>query len=100
MTKWALIVVLVWGAFTAARGGDEESIWSALVFATNQEHPKEPASDLLAFKTKLENVFGYNQFELLSKHRELIDDPNEHWLIPGKDFSLRVDSKKASKSVY
>jgi len=28
---------------------------------------------------------------------ELMDSPDEHWLIPRKDFFLSVDSKKSEK---
>jgi hypothetical protein len=45
----------------------------------------------------LKNIFGYDQFELLGQHTESIDSPTEHWLIPGQDFSLRVNCKKAAK---
>ncbi len=75
----------------------EDSIWSALVLATNDEHPKEASPQLEKYYPKLKRIFGYNQFELLGEHMELMDSPYEHWLIPRKDFSLLVDSKEAEK---
>ncbi len=73
------------------------SVWSGLVLATNEDHPKEAPLELRKFKTKLENVFGYNQLELIGQHTESMDDPLEHWLIPSKNFCLRVDAKPLSK---
>jgi hypothetical protein len=75
----------------------EDSIWSALVLATNDEHPKEAVPELQKYYQKLKHIFGYNQFELLGQHLELMNNPDEHWLIPRKDFSLHVDSQKAVK---
>src|SRR6266568_4404515 len=93
------VVVAVLSACASARAADE-SIWSALILATNEDHPKPPPAELAHCATKLENVFGYNQLEMINSHTELMDDPNEHWLIPSKDFPLRVDSKQLSKSEY
>src|SRR2546428_8869579 len=83
----------------AARAADA-SVWSGLVFATNEEKPCEAPPELRKFKTKLENVFGYNQFELIGQHAEVMDEPREQWLIPSKNFCLRVESKTASKCGY
>ena len=74
-----------------------DSIWSALVLATNDEHPRPPEPALEKYYQKLKRIFGYNQFELLGEHLEMMDSPYEHWLIPRKDFSLHVDSEKAVK---
>lgn len=71
----------------------EESVWCGLILATNSERPSGPPVEIVKFKTKLENVFGYNQFELIGQHTELMDSPSERWLIPSKDFCLRVVSK-------
>lgn len=76
----------------AARAADA-SVWSALVFASNEDHPKSAPAELQKFAAKLESVFGYNQFELIGQHTELMDAPSERWLIPSKDFSLRVASQ-------
>jgi hypothetical protein len=75
----------------------EDSIWSGLVLGTNEEHPKEASSGLEKYYTKLKSIFGYNQYELMGQHTEMMNSPYEHWLIPRKDFSLCVDSKKSEK---
>lgn len=96
------IVLLAIFAFILPRAvpAAEPSVWTGLVLATNVPHPKEAPLELRKFKTKLEKVFGYNQVELIGQHTELMDDPSEHWLIPSKSFSLRVDSRIAEKSCY
>ncbi len=39
---------------------------------------------------KLKNIFGYNQYELIGESSAKMDDPDERWLAPSKDFSLSV----------
>ena len=80
-----------------------EVVWSGLVYATNQDAPAELPrglpKELDGFATRLQRVFGYNHFELLSDHRELMDKKAEGWLLPGKGFYLRVDAtESATKS--
>lgn len=94
----AALFALAAGPRTARAAGP--SIWSALVCATNEEHPKEAPPELRKFESKLKNVFGYNQFELVGQHTERMDDPAERWLIPSKDFSLHVTSQTAAGNGY
>lgn len=68
-------------------------IWSAVVLATNEENPAGAPDQLATIEGKLKSVFGYNQFELVGQHIELMDQPSERWLIPSKVFCLRVNSK-------
>jgi len=77
-------------------GEAKASIWSGLVLATNEAHPAEIPSELKQYSSQLKNIFGYNQYELMGQHVELMDSPTEHWLVPSKDFSLHVESKKAT----
>jgi hypothetical protein len=65
-------------------------IWSGLVLATNNAHPAQPPERLRTVAGKLKNIFGYNQFEIIGEYSEKMDDPNESWLIPSKDFYLSV----------
>jgi len=91
LTLWSAVLPLF---------GAGDTVWSGLILATNSEHPSEVPVEITKFKTKLENVFGYNQFELIGQHTELMDSPNERWLIPSKDFSLRVVSKTKGGTGY
>jgi hypothetical protein len=98
----ALFLVLLARASTAF-GGEPASpavvssgtqptaaIWSALVLATNDAHPAAAPAKLGKYAAKLKNIFGYNQFELIGEHSERMDEPNEGWLVPSKDFCLSV----------
>ena len=78
----------------------DASIWSGLVLATNEAHPKESSAELHKYKEKLANIFGYNHFELINSHAELMDDPYECWLVPSKDFSLRVGTHNNQEHIY
>ena len=75
-------------------------VFSALVLATNSEIPSQPAPELAPLVPKLKSIFGYNHFELVGSHTELMDDPNEHWLVPSKMFSLSIKSKREKKPSY
>ena len=84
------------------RAGQEDHIWSAVILATNSPAPKAPPAELVEAEPKLKRVFGYNQFEVVGSSTELIDEENEHWLTPGKSFSLSVNTHRptASDGVY
>lgn len=83
-----------------AKAGDFPAVWSGLVLATNEDHPAETPPALRRFKSKLEGVFGYNQFELIGEHTEKMDDLTERWLIPSKMFFLRVATKVSTEHTY
>lgn len=95
-----LVFILIAFGAAANRGVAGEKVWSGLILATNEDNPTEAPPEIAKFKAKLENVFGYNQLELIGSHTELMDDPDEQWLIPSKDFCLRVMSKTKGKSGY
>lgn len=78
----------------------DPTVWSALLLGTWEDHPKEPPAELRKFNTKLENVFGYNQFELIGQHAEVMDDPRERWLIPSRNFCLSVQTKTGARTGY
>jgi hypothetical protein len=67
-------------------------IWSGLILATNGAHPGEPPEHLRKVAGKLRNIFGYNQFEVIGESSQRMDDANERWLIPSKDFYMSVRS--------
>jgi hypothetical protein len=55
---------------------------------------------LRKYALKLKDIFGYNQFELIGEYSEKMDDPNERWLIPSKDFCLSVKTHNAPGERY
>lgn len=77
-----------------------ETIWSALIYATNEKKPIPAPKQLAELSQKLESVFGYNQIQLLSEHRCPMKDESQKWLLPGKPFSLSVHSEPPSPQGY
>jgi hypothetical protein len=81
-----------------ARAGDPSPapqhprIWSSLILATNDAHPTQPPEHLRPVAGKLHNIFGYNQFQVIGESSQKIDDANERWLVPSKDFYMSVRS--------
>jgi hypothetical protein len=96
--------LLAWLSCSAiAAGGDSSPppgprIWSGVVLATNGAHPGQAPERLRKYATKLKNIFGYNQYELIGESSAKMDDPNERWLVPSKDFSLSVQNHNESGS--
>ena len=85
------------GLLSAPKAHSEESIWTGLVLASNEEHPKAAAPELEKYWNKLRNIFGYNEYELLGQRSETLTGPGEHWIIPRKDFFLCVTSRLSEK---
>lgn len=75
-----------------------DRIWSAVVLATNEATPANVPGELATIEDKLKSVFGYNQFEMVGQHVELMGQPSERWLVPSKVFCLRVNSKRGGKN--
>ncbi|MGB8353216.1 MAG: hypothetical protein WCD79_04960 [Chthoniobacteraceae bacterium] len=94
---FVLAVALVAGMCLAPASRADETVWSGLVLATTVEHPAEAPLELKKYAGQLKDIFGYNQYQLMGQHVEVMDSPSEHWLIPSKDFSLCVTARKASK---
>ncbi len=75
---------------SAAEGRGADRIWTALVLATQETPPREVAPELEPFVNGLKTVFGYNSFYLLGDKRKRIGKGTEEWLVPTKEFSLRM----------
>lgn len=97
-----LFAILFFGsAFLAsenarAAGGEYPTVWTGVVLATTEAKPAAMLEKLAPFAPKLENIFGYNHFALLGEHTEIMDDPHEHWLVPGHAFSLMAASERST----
>jgi hypothetical protein len=65
-------------------------IWSGLVLATNPAHPGQSSERLRKYSEKLKHIFGYNQFDLIGEYSDKVDDRNERWLVPSKEFYMSV----------
>jgi len=69
-------------------------VWSAMIYASNGSAPLPPPPEIAAYSLKLQHIFGYNQFQILNQHRELMESRSENWLIPGNGFYLHVGAQK------
>ncbi len=74
-----------------------DALWSGLVLATKAENAKSAPPPLDALRGDLKRVFGYNQFELLGHNTKNMDDLDERWLMPSREFFLRVEAKEKSE---
>lgn len=82
-------IALLLFVFCAVAQAKDNKLWGAVLLATNDTAPKVLPVELKPFQTRLENVFGYDAFQLLGKSSHEISDDTEQWLIPGKTFSVR-----------
>ena len=83
-----------------AAARENERIWSALILASQSDHPHAPPPELGKMAKKIEQFFGYDQVDLVGSASKEIDDNFEQWLVPSTDFWLAVKSKKEPNGVY
>lgn len=95
LTHRLFFLSLFFLAFTTLPAQASDIVWSGLIYATNEANPAPVPKELAAYNQKLQHIFGYNQLQLLSQHREVMDAQSEHWLLPGKGFYLLVDTKNS-----
>ncbi len=69
-----------------------DTLWGGLVMATNEPSPGELPAELRGQERRL-TVFGYNHFRLIGQNRKTVPTGTEDWLVPGRVFSMRVDTK-------
>ena len=99
----ALLIAIVsccalFGTGSAAHAAD--SVWSGLVVATNAPEPTPFPAELSRLEGTLKGLFGYNQYQVIGQTRSTIKSGDEDWLASSKYFSLRVDTKSASRTGY
>lgn len=78
-------------AFTPGGVAATDSVWSAVILASNAKKgttPAAPPPELAPFAPKLSKFFGYDQFQILGAATKPIDGPSEHWLVPTQNFWL------------
>jgi len=51
--------------------------------------------ELREFAPRLKRIFGYNQFEIVGKATEVIDELAESWLVPSPVFQFSVKARHA-----
>ncbi len=77
----------------AAAAASRDVLYGALVLATKSEHPQPPPEALKTQADNLQKIFGYNEFHLLGEKKKAINTGQEDWLVPSRQFILRVDTK-------
>src|SRR3712207_2577803 len=83
---------------SVARAAD--TVWSGRVVATNApERPPIPA-ELNRLEGTLKGLFGYNQFQVIGQSRSTITSGTEDLLASSKYFTLRADTKSATRGSY
>lgn len=77
-----------------------DSIWSALVLATNEQPAKAAPAELEPFASGLRKIFGYNSFYLLAAKKKEIRKGSEVWIVPTKKVFLKVRCIDRSETAY
>jgi hypothetical protein len=97
--------VLLWSGalaliLSAAPANAAHLVWSGLIIAQNEEHPKPVPTELSQYEGTLKELFGYNQFEVIGQSRKTLATGQEDWLATSKYFALRVDARGADEAGY
>ena len=93
-------LLLLCVGLAASAKAEGETLYGALIVATNVEHPPPPPDELRSQAESLHTVFGYNEFRLLGQKRKLVSKGTEDWLVPSRQFFLRVDTKNPVAGGY
>ncbi len=93
-----LILLGLGGVKSAQAQGD--TLYGALILATKVDHPASPPDELRSQAASLRTVFGYNEFRVLGHRRESVKKGTEDWLVPSRQFFLRVDTKNPVTGGY
>ena len=99
------LAVGLWVAAAAMARAQQPSprpdvLYGALVMATKSDHPQPPPEALRGQAKNLEEVFGYNEFKVVGERRKTVVTGQEDWLVPSRQFFLRVDTKSPIQGGY
>ena len=95
--SWSAALALI---LSAAPARAAHLVWSGLIIAQNEEHPKPVPSEIASLEETLKELFGYNQFEVIGQSRKTLTTGQEDWLATSKYFALRVDARGADDAGY
>ncbi len=91
---------VMWIAGIIPAQAQEDTLYGALILATNADHPPPPPEELRTQAANLRAVFGYNEFRVLGRKRKVVTKGTEDWLVPSRQFFLRVDTKNPVAGGY
>ena len=95
---WSAALALILSA--ASANAAVHLVWSGLIIAQNEEHPKPVPAELAPYEETLKQLFGYNQFEVIGQSRKTLATGQEDWLAKSKYFALRVDARGGDDAGY
>ena len=98
MRSLAAALVFLLACSGLVEAGD--SVWSALVLATNEKPPAPIPTRLENFAPTIAKVFGYNSVYLLGHKRQDIDSGTESWLVPSREFFFQVQCLSRGDTFY
>jgi hypothetical protein len=78
----------------------DDRVLTAVLLASNAEHPKALPGPLGQACGRLQRVLNYNQFEILGSATQVMDEQVENWMVPTDHFWLRVKSNRAPEQRY
>lgn len=84
----------------AAAWAQGDTLYGALVMASNVEHPAEAPLEIRSELEDLRAVFGYNEFIILGQKQKPVLDGTEDWLVSSPKFFLRIDTKNPIPGGY
>lgn len=67
-----------------------EKIWVGLYLAENSQPPRETVLAPEKLDHRLHAVFGFKHYELIKGEEIVLDQEWQHWVVPRKDFFIRV----------
>lgn len=77
----------------------QDRIWSGILFGTNHPSPALPPP-IEQLTPKLRGLFGFDYYQLLGQSTQIIREDKESWLVPSREFFLKVDNFKPAKKGY
>ena len=84
----------------APEAAGRDVVYGALVLATKSEHPQPTPDALLPQADNLRKIFGYNELRLIGEKKKAINTGQEDWLVPSRQFILRVDARNPIANGY
>lgn len=95
--KGLLPVLLCAASLACATASDR--VWGALLCATNKVSPEVPES-LACCMPAIQETFGYNSVRILGEKRARIQPGTTDWLIPSKEFFLKLNFQDRKETAY
>jgi hypothetical protein len=99
MQRRSVLLLGIWLALMVAgtkAAHSSQTVWSALVVASNVAQPEEAPIELRKLESTLKELFGYNQYIVIGQTRKAVVTGSEDWMAQSKYFSLHVDSKQGN----